>query len=165
MENTFSLCKIFKKIIQVSVMLKTHLSPCANLLYYWIQSHSKANQTVQIDWPSFHTWTEEFLEKPASRRESYAALSQLSEMNLITVEETVVKLNNDLNNAPIDIPVSNEFVSNKSNKNNPLFLGLFMTFGCLVVGIFSLTICANLSKMESATVYPTNPFQVLAERD
>lgn len=145
-------------------MIKTQLTPCASLLYYWINSHLEANQQGQIDWHNFQTWTEEFLEQSASMSEIRASLSQLNDLNLVVFEGTEVKIKNNLNNIqPQTLPLT-ESLSTKSNDNNPVIWGLSMILIFLILGF---CYAAWLSRQEPITtdyMIHTNPYQVLSEK-
>ena len=146
-------------------MIKTKLTPCGSLLYYWIQSHSKANQKLTLDLHNFQTWTAEFLEKPASMNEICASLSQLKEIDSIAVEGTEVMLTNQVNNARIKLSPLPQFLLTKSNDNDLLIWGLLMILSFLVLWVGSIALYSKLSPVKSNLVFPTNPYQVLAEKD
>ena len=146
-------------------MIKTKLTPCGNLLYYWIQSHSQANQKLILNLHNFQTWTAEFLEKPASMSEIRASLSQLKKMDSIAVEGTEVILKNQVNQARIKLSPLPQFLLTKSNDNDLLIWGLLMVLSFLVLWVGSIAFCSRLSPVKSDWVVPTNPYQVLVEKD
>ncbi len=148
-------------------MIKVKLTPCASLLYYWIQSHIRANQKLTLDLESFQVWTGEFLEKSASMREIHASLSRLNELGLITLEGTEVTLNNNINNTEIKISPLSQLLLTKSdenNSNNSFLWGLLVTLIFLVLWSCSLAFSLKLSQIETDNFPVTNPFQVLGER-
>ncbi|NEO98941.1 MAG: hypothetical protein F6K58_09740 [Symploca sp. SIO2E9] len=145
-------------------MIKTQLTPCASLLYYWIQSHTKANQQRQLDWHIFQTWTEEFLEQSASISEIRASLSQLNDLNLVAMEGTEVTLTNHLNNiGPQTLPLT-ESLSTKSNDNNPVIWGLSMILIFLILGFCYAAWLSRQQPIVTDYMVHTNPYQVLSEK-
>ncbi|NER31085.1 MAG: hypothetical protein F6J89_26560 [Symploca sp. SIO1C4] len=145
-------------------MIKTQLTPCASLLYYWINSHIKTNQQLQLDWHNFQTWTEEFLEQSASMSEIRASLSQLNNLNLIAVEGTEVTIKNNLNNiGPKTLPLT-ESLSTKSGDNNPVIFGLLMILIFLILGFCYAAWLSRQEPIGTNYMIPTNPYQVLSEK-
>ena len=69
-------------------MITEKLSPCANLLYHWINLHLQENQTIKLNLRNFQAWTGEFLESSASMREIQTSLSQLNSLDLIALSLT-----------------------------------------------------------------------------
>jgi len=76
-------------------MMRSKLTVCSSLLYHWIQLHQKSKRSVSFNPKNFQAWTGEFLERSVSIREVETALSQLTQLNLITTKGKTVRIKDE----------------------------------------------------------------------
>ncbi len=140
-------------------MLKAKLDFCASLLYHWIKLHSGTNQTITFNLDNFQTWTGEFLEHEASRDKIQAALSELQNFDLITVEGSKISLSDRRSRFQPQIESLPTFPLTRS-KNHHSWLGAVILALCFLgLGLGSMFLPANTNQKNTENTELVSPEQ------
>lgn len=146
-------------------MLKTKLNFCASLLYHWIQLNGGEKKKLTLNPHNFQVWTGEFLERGASLREIRLALSQLRDLDLVSVEGMEVTLTPQRNKPEVQISPLPTFLLPRTKENNSLFWGLAMVLSFLCISMASIGLSLNLPEgTERSTTTIGTPYDVFGER-
>ncbi|MBE9118827.1 hypothetical protein IQ249_23335 [Lusitaniella coriacea LEGE 07157] len=146
-------------------MLKTKLNFCASLLYHWIQLNGGEKRKLTLNPHNFQVWTGEFMERAASLREIRLALSQLCDLDLVSVEGMEVTLTPQRNKPKIQISPLPTFLLPRTKENNPWVWGVAMALSFLCISVASIALSLNLPEesVRSTTTIGT-PYDVFGER-
>ncbi|MGK7899730.1 MAG: hypothetical protein AB4372_40465 [Xenococcus sp. (in: cyanobacteria)] len=112
-------------------MLKAKLDFCASLLYHWLRMHSETNKVLAFNIENFQIWTSEFLSKKLSREEIQAALLELQNFDLITINDSCITLCDRRNKFQPQIESLPTHRLNR-NKNYHPWLGAIILVSCLI---------------------------------
>lgn len=163
-------------------MLKTKLSPCANLLYHWILWRQNNDGQLTIDLQDFKAWTGEYREHPYSDREIFDALQQLKETQSITIGKTEVtvaiegsNLSSFADRSPLELllkdckhyrvkPASAKpFPS--SDRLHPIVLISLVAFTSFVVGLIPVAIAFSRIPAGDRVLATLTPWSVVGEKN
>ncbi len=140
-------------------MLKAKLDFCASLLYHWIKLHSGTNQTITFNLDNFQTWTGEFLEHEASRDKIQAALSELQNFDLITVEGGKISLSNRRSRFQPQIESLPTFPLTRSKNHHPWLGAVILALCFLGLGLGSMFLPANTNQKNTENIELVSPEQ------
>ena len=117
-------------------MLKVKLSPCANLLGYWLKSRLQNNPKLKVNLHNFQTWTTEYCQKSYSQKQIFAAFLELKASGLINFEQTeltiAVKSRVNLTQTIQPLP---QILLTSYDRQNPWFLLTMTVVSSFVVGL------------------------------
>ena len=132
-------------------MLQAKLDFCASLLYHWLKIHHKTNQTITFNLKNFQIWTSEFLLHEASREEIQAALSELQDFDLITIQNSEITLCDRENKFQPQIESLPTY--SLTRNQNHLWLGAIILALCFIgLGLGSMFLPNNINQQNRENI-------------
>ena len=145
-------------------MLKAQLSPCANLLGYWLKSRLQNNSQLKVNLHGFQAWTAEYCHKSYSKGQIFAAFLELKASDLINLDQTEVTITVNCGNSLTQTiqPLPQIFLTSYDHQNRWLLL-MMTVVGSFVVGLTPIVLGISESKPVFKHINISSSYSLLGE--
>lgn len=82
--------ELFITVARFFLQLMPKLTPCSELLYFWVLAKAPAGTNIKFDLKDFQAWTGEHRKRPYTMRQIRNAVTQLEEYQLLTISKEEV---------------------------------------------------------------------------